>query len=557
MIQEELVAAVLEALKRAQKEGAIPELSAPTILLEMPRNKEHGDYACNVALSLAGPAKMAPKKLAETIQRFMPEGVGYLERVDIAGPGFLNFYLKPDWLQDTLLEIEEMGDTFGHSQKHTSERVLIEFVSANPTGPISVVNGRAAALGDVLGNLLAAVGYEVSREYYINDALNSHQLEVLGETLAARYLQQLGKDVPLPPESYKGEYVIEMAKKIVKREGNTYEEMPDNELFPLFRRLATDEMISQQRGDLEAFGVRYDNWQCESALYEDEEVVQAIETISQRGYAYEKDGAVWLKSSVLGDKEDWVLVRSNGRETYVAADAAYHKNKFDRGYTLLINIWGADHHGYVARLKAAIAALGYDPSRCEVILHQMIHLVREGESVVGSKREGNIIPLRELIAEVGRDAARFTFLLSSADTTATFDLDLVKQQTNENPVFYVQYAHARIASILKKATSNEVVPAPAAKVKRSLLTHPRELDLLRKLADFPNEVQAAVENRAPHRLTHYSMELAAVFHNFYTECRVIGEEVELTQARLALIRGAKQVLKNALSLLGVSAPESM
>ncbi|MCL5283299.1 MAG: arginine--tRNA ligase [Armatimonadetes bacterium] len=557
MIQEELAGAVLEAIKRAQEEGAIPELPAPTITMEMPRNKEHGDYACNVALSLAGPAKTAPRKLAETILQFLPGGIGFLERVEIAGAGFLNFYLKPDWLQDTLFEIEENQGRFGCSQVHAGEKVLIEFVSANPTGPISVVNGRAAALGDVLGNLLAAVGYQVAREYYINDALNSHQLEMLGETLAARYLQQLGKDVPLPPESYKGEYVSEMAKKIVEREGNAYENVPDSELFPLFRKLATDEMISQQRGDLESFGVCYDNWQRESALYEDGEVTQAIETIRRQGYAYEKDDAIWLKASALGDKEDWVLVRSNGRETYVAADAAYHKNKFDRGFTLLINIWGADHHGYVARLKAAIAALGYDPARCEVILHQMIHLVREGESVVGSKREGNVIPLRELITEVGRDAARFTFLLSSADATATFDLDLVKQQTNENPVYYVQYAHARIASILKKAADNELVLKAAAKVKRSLLTHPRELDLLRKLADFPNEVQVAAENRAPHRLTHYSIELASVFHNFYTECRVIGEEVELTLARLALIRGAEQVLKNALGLLGVSAPESM
>jgi arginyl-tRNA synthetase len=560
LITDQLTDLIRDAVSAACSAGDLNlDSDEYDINLELPKNKQFGDFASNLALILAKKADLKPREAAERIARHIPVG-GFVERVEIAGPGFLNFYLKPNWLQDTLVQIEEQDGRFGTNTSRVGEKTLIEFVSANPTGPISVVNGRAAALGDTLGNLLAASGAEVSREFYVNDALNSTQIDLMGASLAARYLQELGQDRPLPEDGYQGEYLIEIAKQIVEEVGESFKGCSEAELAGKFRELATIRMIDQQQKDLEAFGVKYDTWFFESSLYRKGEVHAAIEEMKARGLAYEKEGALWLKSSELaGDDQDRVLVRSNEKETYVAADAAYHKNKFDRGFNRLINIWGADHHGYVARLKAGVAALGYDKAKCEIILTQMILLMRDGEPVRGSKRAGDIIPLVDLVNEVGKDAARFYSMLNSYETTATFDLELAKKQSSDNPVFYAQYAHARCCNVLAKAKEMGVSIREASSVNREVLTNERELDLLRKLADYPSEVKLAGDLIAPHRLTGYVREIGQALHQFYEECPALREGVpsELRDARLAIFNATRISVRNLLALLGVSAPEKM
>lgn len=561
MITDQLKARVREALTIAASKGTFhSNVSKVDITFETPRNKEFGDFACNLAMVLSKTLGLSPREIAKSIIDNIVTGDGFIDRVEIAGPGFMNFYLTPDWLHEVMVRIEKEDNNYGHNRSHEGEKVLIEFVSANPTGPISVVNGRAAALGDSLGNLLAASGAVVSREFYVNDALNSNQLNLMGDSLAARYLQLIGHDVELPEEGYHGEYLVDIANDILQEFGSRFENMPDEERSSLFRSFASSRMIDQQKGDLEAFGVIYDTWFYESELYSNEEVSAAIQYMRDNGFAYEKDGALWLKTMELAkDDQDRVLVRSNEKETYVAADAAYHLNKFKRGYNRLIDIWGADHHGYVARLKAGIKALGCDPDACEIILTQMVLLMRDGEMVRGSKRAGDIIPLKELVEEVGRDAARFYFLLNSYETTASFDLELAKKQSNDNPVFYAQYAHARCCNVLRKAEEMNVPVPEATMVSHSLLIHEKELDLLRKLADFPGEVQSAADMLAPHRLTAYVREIGQALHQFYEECPALKEGVDpdLRDARLALFDATRIVVRNLLGLLGVSAPQRM
>ena len=588
MVTEELARLIEQAVLAARDAGefALPD-DAVSVTIETPKNKQHGDYSSSVALTLKKATGINDSRdLAARILRHLPPDNTLIDRVDVAGPGFMNFYLKPDWLHDALLTIAKEDACYGAGEARRGEKLLIEFVSANPTGPISVVNGRAAALGDVLANLLASQGCEVAREFYINDALNSTQLEVFAEATLARYLQQLGHPLvfpdgrtepgspypgaaaglapmPFPENGYPGEYLRDIARDIVAEVGDRYAAAPDSERTAYFRATTLERMLARQRTTLEAFGLVYDTWFRESSLYNSGEVDQAIATLRERGYAYEKDSALWLQSSAFGDEKDRVLVRSNEKATYVAADAAYHKNKFSRGYTHLINIWGADHHGYVARLKAGVAALGYDSKSLEIILTQMVSLVRDGEAVIGGKRKGSVIELKEdLIDEIGKDAARFYFLLNSYETPATVDVELAKKQSNDNPVYYVQYAHARLCNILRTG-SERGVPLPAVEaVDRSLLIHPAELDVLRKLADYPAEVAAAARDYAPHRITRYAMEMASLLNGFYENCRVLsGQDApvppELTQARLALVDGSRIVLRNLLTLLGISAPEKM
>ena len=588
MVTEDLGALIEQAVLAARDAG---EFSYPdetvSVTIETPKNKQHGDYSSNIALTLKKATGINDSRdLAARILRHLPPDNPLIDHVDVAGPGFMNFYLKPAWLHDTLLRIEKEDSCYGAGTSRRGEKVMIEFVSANPTGPISVVNGRAAALGDVLASLLASQGCEVAREFYVNDALNSTQLGLFAEATYARYMQQLGcpivfpdgrtepgapypdapaalAPVPFPENGYPGEYLRDIARDIVGEVGARYAGVPEVERTAYFRGTTLERMLARQRATLEAFGLVYDTWFLESSLYDTGEVDKAIATLRERGYAYEKDGALWLQSSAFGDEKDRVLVRSNEKATYVAADAAYHQNKFERGYTHLINIWGADHHGYVARLKAGVAALGFDPKSLEIILTQMVSLVRDGEAVIGGKRQGNVIELKEdLIDEIGKDAARFYFLLNSYETPATVDVELAKKQSNENPVYYVQYAHARLCNILRTAEDRGVTLPDAESVDRSLLTHPAELDVLRKLADYPAEVASAARDYAPHRLTRYAMEMASLLNGFYENCRVLsGTEApippELTQARLALVDGARIVLRNLLTLLGITAPEKM
>lgn len=570
MITDLLADTIRTALESACAAGDLRvDVASVEIGLDPPRNRAFGDFACNVAMVLARSAGLPPRDVAARIVRHIPVGTSLIDRVEIAGAGFLNFHLCPTWLHDTLGEIVSRDAAYGLNDSHAGQRALIEFVSANPTGPISVVNGRAAALGDTLANLLAACGAEVAREFYVNDALNSTQIDLMGQSLAARYRQLLGFEEAVPDAGYQGEYVVDMARDILAAKGDSLAAAARVELRPLpegqkrresvFKTIALQSIIDRQRTDLAAFGVEFNTWFRESSLYADNKVARAIEEIKARGLAYEKDGALWLKTTELtGDDQDRVLVRSNEMETYVAADAAYHKDKFDRGYTHLIDIWGADHHGYVARLKAGIAALGCDPERCKILLTQMVLLVRDGEPVRGSKRAGDIIPLADLVSEVGRDAARFYCLLNSYETTATFDLELAKRQSADNPVFYAQYAHARCCNVLRKAEEMGVIPAGPA-VDRSLLGNEKEIDLLRKLAEYPGEVRLAADMLAPHRLAAYIRDLGQALHQFYEECPALKDGVppDLRDARLQLFDGARIVVRNLLSLFGVSAPDRM
>jgi arginyl-tRNA synthetase len=610
VITDDLAALVSNAVFAARDAGEF-SLADDNIAvkLETPANKQFGDYSSNIALTLKKATGINNSRdLADRILRHLPQDNSLIDRVEVAGPGFMNFYLKPTWLQDTLVQIEAQDRCFGTANMRAGEKILIEFVSANPTGPISVVNGRAAALGDVLGNLLASQGCTVKREFYINDALNSLQLEKFTETVMARYMQQLGHPlhfaegdnsaatreagasqegseadlpaVPFPKDGYRGEYVRDIARSIVAESGNRYAGavahvlgVPAGSLYhtiitpdeakTYFRQATLHGMIATQKAALESFGLHFDAWFYESSLYETGTVDKTIATLTERGYTYRQDGALWLRSSALGDDKDRVLVRSNEKATYIAADAAYHDNKFSRGFTRLINIWGADHHGYVGRLKAGVSALGYPPENLEIILTQMVSLVRDGEAVIGGKRQGNVIELKEdLIDDIGKDAARFYFLLNGYETPATVDVELAKRQDKENPVYYVQYAHARLCSILRKAEEQEIALVAAAQADRSQLTQPSELDVLRKLADYPEEVRVASEKYAPHRLTHYAMDMASLLNVFYENCQVLPRsdkpvEPELCLARLALVNGARIVLSNLLGLLGVTAPQEM
>ncbi|MCW3099620.1 MAG: arginyl-tRNA synthetase [Chthonomonadaceae bacterium] len=588
MITDDLATLVRSAVFAARDAGEFTlsdeDFAVPLVT---PRQKEHGDFSSTVALSLKKSTGINDSRvIANHILRHLPADNPLIARTDLAGPGFINFYLKPDWLHAVLPRIEAEDAAFGTNRSRAGEKVLIEFVSANPTGPISVVNGRAAALGDVLGNLLASQGCAVGREFYVNDALNSTQMEIFAESVIARYLQQLGhpltfadgrtepgvaqadgesakSPVEFPEKGYPGDYVREIASKIVAEVGARYETGDEAERNAYFREATLRYMIASQRAALEAFGLHYDSWFFESSLYQSGAVEETIAKLKERGYAYEKDGALWLRSTELGDDKDRVLIRSNEKATYIAADAAYHDNKFQRGYTHLIDIWGADHHGYVGRLKAGVAALGYDPQHLQIVLTQMVSLVRDGEAVIGGKRKGNVIELKEdLIDEIGKDAARFYFLLNSYETPATVDVELAKKQSNDNPVYYVQYAHARLSNILRTAEARGLSREPAAEIALSCLTHPSELDVLRKLTDYPNEVTTSAVDFAPHRLTRFAMDLASLMNVFYENCRVLpgtDESIspEVTKARLALVNGARIVLRNLLTVLGVSAPDKM
>ncbi|UCC68057.1 MAG: arginine--tRNA ligase, partial [Armatimonadota bacterium] len=432
-----------------------------------------------------------------------------------------------------------------------------EFVSANPTGPVAVVQGRAAALGDTLARLFERTGWLVSREYYVNDALNSTQVQRFAETLEARYLQQLGRQAAVPEDGYQGDYVIAMAEQLVAAEGDKYVNLSHRDRLAALTQYSLQSIVADQQRDMTDFGVAFDTWFMESSLYENDEVTRAVQTLKDAGHTYEADGALWLKASDFGDEQDQVLIRKDGRPSYLAGDVAYHKNKFDRGFDRLIDIWGPDHQGHVRRTKAGVQALGYDPSRFEILIHQWVRLFRGSEMVRMSKRAGDIVPLSGLIEDVGADAARFFFLTQSLESHLDFDLELAKKQAADNPVYYVQYAHARISSILREAEDRGVSLPNIADVNLDLLGEPDELTLMRKLADLPHEIGQAAVRYEPHRMTRYARELAAVFHGFYTNCRVLNDDADLTAARLALVQAALTVLRIVLGIMGVSAPEKM
>ncbi|MCL2165720.1 MAG: arginine--tRNA ligase [Clostridiales bacterium] len=561
---------VKEALSAAAAKGLIPDTPLPDFSVDAPREKNHGDFAVNAAMVMRKQLDRAPREIAQIIVDHLDADPAWLTRLEIAGPGFLNFHLASGYFYPVLDDVLREDRSYGSSDFGGGRKVQIEFVSANPTGLLHMGNARGAALGDSLASVMQAAGYAVSREYYINDAGN--QIENFGKSLEARYLELLGEEVEFPEDGYQGEDIIDTAKGILDREGDRYRHMDSLARREQMIRAGLREKLGNIRQSLESFGVHYDVWFSEQSLHEGGKIEETIQLMKEKGLIYEMDGAVWLKATAFGDEKDEVMLKATGAATYFAGDIAYHRDKFERGFETVINIWGADHHGHVARMKAAMGSLGYNPADLEVILMQLVRLIRDKEIVRMSKRSGQYVTLDELMEEVGKDAARFFFIMRSADSQMDFDLDLAQSQSSENPVYYVQYAHARIHSLLKmaKAADGPADPAdpvapvdPAAEAQYwpgadlRLLTHPAERELIRKLADLPEEITQAAMDREPHRLPRYAMDLAVLFHSFYTECRCLVDERPLRQARLQLCDATRIVLRNTLELIGVSAPERM
>lgn len=539
-------------LNEAKSQEKLSFEAVPDFVVEAPREKAHGDFAVNVAMLLSKQARKAPREIAGIIVEQIDKSEKWIDKIEIAGPGFINFYLNDTWLYDVLPGVIEEDEAYGNSDYGQKEKVQVEFVSANPTGLLHMGNARGAALGDTLSNLLKAAGYNVSKEFYINDAGN--QIENFGKSLEARYLQGLGQDVAFPEEGYHGEDIIETVNNIIEEVNDKYLNIESSLRREFLIQKALDEKISAIKNDLASFGVHYDVWFSEQTLHDSGAIKEAIVELKEKGYIYEKEGALWLKASLFGEEKDEVIVRSNGVPTYFAADIAYHKNKFERGFNRVINIWGADHHGHVARMKGAVKALDYNPDNLQIILMQLVRLYKKGDIVRMSKRSGQYITLAELIDDVGRDAARYFFVMRSPDSHLDFDMDLAKEESSENPVYYVQYAHARINSILK-AIPQKVTDFDS--VQLSLLKEEAEKDLIRKIADLPEEIVSAAAHMEPHRMTRYAHELASLFHTFYNNCRVLTDDEELRKARTVLVDAARIALRNVLTVIGVSAPERM
>jgi arginyl-tRNA synthetase len=552
MIRDDLASMIETAANAAMAAGELPQVVLPEIVIERPGRPEHGDYATSLALRLARAARARPLDIAASIAAHLPKNDA-VASAEVAAPGFINIRLSEPWLAAQVDAITAAGPAFGNVALGGGKRVQVEFVSANPTGPLTAGNGRGAAIGSVLASVLEAAGYQVEREYLVNDA--GTQTEVFGRTLLARYQQLFGRDIEIPADGYPGEYMVDLAKKIKDESADAY--AADDEPPPEMVLRGVDLMVEEIQQDLLKLGVRYDNWFRERWVYQGENVYDAaMKTLRDKHFLVEKEGALWFASTELGEDKDNVVIRSTGRPTYFASDIAYHYDKLvRRGFDRVIDVWGADHQGHVSRMKAAAQALGVDPSRLEILIYQLVSFRRGDELVRLSKRSGNIVLIRDIIDEVGVDAARFFFLSRSADSQMEFDLELAKRQSAENPVYYVQYAHARIAGILSNAA--ERIPS-YADADVALLTHPMELDLVRMMLQLPELVHQMASQLEPHHLPHYAQELATAFHAFYTECRVLDEEnVPLSKARLKLCMAAKITLARALTLMGMSTPERM
>ena len=550
-MKQQIEQALVRAVEAAVAAGQLPEgAELPPVLLEEPPEKELGDFATNFAMQSARVFRQSPQKIAAAIREHLTGD--WLDHAEVAGPGFLNLYLKKAVIADTLRAVLAAGEAYGTLPPKDAPRIQVEYVSANPTGPLHVGHGRGAAVGSALVKLLRTAGYAVDSEYYVNDAGN--QMNLLAVSVNARYLELLGKEVEFPDNGYHGTDITETAQRIIDRDGDRYLALPGEERLKLFQDVAYREKLAALKDDLADFGVTFDRWFSERTLHPDA-VRRVVDILLERGMAYEKDGAVWLRSTDYGDDKDRVIFRASGVPTYLAADIAYHDDKYGRGYGRLINIWGADHHGYVARVKASMAALGHDPEALTVLLLQMVSLYRNGQLVKLSKRTGETVTLRELMEEVGVDAARYFFLMRSLDSQLDFDLDLATKKSNENPVYYIQYAHARIASIFRQA--DEVGLAAKFGAELELLTDETEIALIKKIAAYPEEIERAAAEFAPHRIARYSHELAGAFHSFYNQCRIVGQEEGLASARLALVLATGRVIRHSLGVLGVTAPEKM
>ena len=553
----ELREAIEAAIKAAIADGSLPEAEIPAFALEVPADRSHGDWACNAAMAGARAFRLAPRKIAEAVVSHLDLTPTYFDRCEIAGPGFLNFFLNPRFYADVLRDVEALGEQYGRSDYGKGEKVMVEFVSANPTGPMHMGNARGGALGDCLAAVLDAAGYDVWREFYVNDAGN--QIEKFGVSLEARYLQiYKGEDaVEFPEDGYHGDDIREHAQNYANEFGDKLLAVSPEERRAALVQYALPKNIARMQRDLEKYRIHYDRWFLESTLHEDGELNEVVEILKNKGLTYEKEGALWYRATDFGAEKDEVLIRQNGNPTYFTADIAYHRNKFNRGFTRLIDVWGADHHGHVARMKGAMDAIGMDGSKLDVVLIQLVRLVRAGEVVRMSKRSGKAIQLADLLDEVPIDAARFLFNMREANTQMDFDLDLAVQQDSQNPVYYVQYAHARICSLFQKLAREGLTLRPCTDEELALLNKPEEIELLRHIASYTDEIVAAAKGYDPARITRYVITLANLFHSFYNACRIGGEEDSLAHARLQLCAAVLTVIRNVLRMFNITAPERM
>ncbi len=554
----DLRAAIVNAMNHAMEKGDLPKVELPEFSIEVPADRAHGDWATNAAMAGARAFHLAPRKIAEIITQNLALEGSFFDRYEIAGPGFINFFLNTHFYTEILKDIKKLGKDYGRSDFGKGERVMVEFVSANPTGPMHMGNARGGALGDCLAAVLDAAGYKVWREFYVNDAGN--QIEKFGKSLSARYLQIFkGEDaIEFPEDGYHGEDIKDRAQEFADLNGDRFVNASEEERSKVLVDYALPRNITKMKADLQKYGIVYDEWFLESTLHNDGELTETIELLKNKGMTYENDGALWYRATDFGAEKDEVLVRQNGNPTYFAADIAYHRNKFEkRHFDRCIDIWGADHHGHVARMKGAMSAIGIDENKLDVVLMQLVKLVQGGEVVKMSKRTGKAIQLADLLDEVPVDAARFLFNMRESTSQMEFDLDLAIQQDSQNPVYYVQYARARICSILKALAQDGIQPRDCTDEELSLLTAPEEIELIRHLSAFTNEIITAAQDYDPARITRYVITLATLFHKFYNACRVKGDNESLTAARLFLCTTTSTVICNVLSMFKISAPETM
>ena len=546
---------ILKAALNAHEKGDLPSSKFPDVEVEAPKIEAHGDFSTNIAMVMASVQKMQPKRIAEAIIKNIDDPEGIIAKTEIAGPGFINFFINSVFWHPVLRMIHEEDGRYGASDIGRGRKTQVEFVSSNPTGPLHVGHGRGAAVGDAVANILLFCGYDVEKEYYINDS--GRQINTLGRSVLFRYRQLLGKDIEFPDDCYQGDYIRDLARQIKEDKGSALLDQREDETVLYCAQFAAKQIIAGIRDDLKSFGVEFDNWFSEQSLYDSGKVDKVLNDFRKQNIIYEKDGAHWFKTKEFGDEKDRVVVRNNGQTTYFASDIAYHKDKFDRRFERVIDIWGADHHGYIPRIKASIEAAGYSKERFDVILVQLVNLLRGGEPVAMSTRAGEFITLADVISEVGSDAAKFIFLTRHHESPLDFDLELAKKKTNENPVFYVQYVHARISSIIRKGRERGIENTGWDEKAIAMLKEPEEINLIKSLGSYPETVRLSAEFMEPHRITFYLMNLASSFHAYYNKHRVLTDDPLLTGARLYLVVAVKKVIRNGLTLLGVSAPEKM
>jgi arginyl-tRNA synthetase len=546
---------ILSAAKSAFEKGDLPSADISEVEVEEPRAGVHGDFSSNIAMVTASVQKMAPRKIAEAIIAHIQDPQKLIEKTEIAGPGFINFFVEPSAWHPVLREIHGADTAYGATDIGKGQKFQVEYVSSNPTGPLHVGHGRGAAVGDAVANILSFCGYDVQKEYYINDS--GRQIRTLGQSVLLRYQELYGQKVKFPDECYQGDYIRDLASDLKTRKGDTLLNETEQDAIMECARFAAGKILDGIRDDLKLFGVEFDCWFSEQSLYDSGRVDEILDNFRKQQIIYEKDGALWFKTSKFGDEKDRVVVKANGETTYFASDIAYHQDKYDRGFERVVDVWGADHHGYIPRMKAAVEASGHRRDQFDVILVQLVNLLRAGQPVAMSTRAGKFETLREVINEVGRDAARFIFLTRHYESALDFDLEVARQKTNDNPVYYVQYVHARISSIVRKGNERGAGEISWDDKAVALLVAPEEIDLIKALARYPVILAGSAKNMEPHRVTYYLMELASAFHTYYNKHRVLTDDPLLRCGRLNLVLAVQKVIRNGLTLLGVSAPDRM